>query len=145
MKTIKTAAFRDVLVVILFSTVIALIACGSSPPKPDAAMIKAQAAVTQAQNADTRQYAAVDLNNATTKLQAAQDAETKGNYKQAKYLAEEAQVDAQLAMAKAQAAKAEEAATQIRQGNKVLQNQVNQPSNLPPSQGRHTQSQGELP
>lgn len=142
---IKTAVSRGVLTVVLFSAVIALTACGSSPPKPDAVMIKAQTAVVQAQNANTRQYAAVDLNNAMTKLQAAQDAEAKGNYKQAKSLAEEAEVDAQLAMAKAQSAKAEEAATQIQQSNKALQNQVNQPSNPPPRQTRHTQFRGELP
>lgn len=117
--------------VILLTALIGLGAC-SSPPKPTTAMTKARAAAAQAQNADTRQYAAVDLNKAMTKYQAAKDAEAKGNYKQAKYLAEEAQVDAQLAMAKAQAAKAQAAETQVQKGNEALQNQLNQPTNPPP-------------
>lgn len=109
--------------ILLIAFIGGLGAC-SVQPKPNTAMIHAQSTVAQAQNADTRQYAAVDLNNAVTKLQAATDANTKGKYEQADKLAEEAQVDAQLAMAKAQAAKAREAAMQVRKSNEALQDQV---------------------
>jgi len=115
--------------VLLVALVLGLGACSSMPPQPNTAMIKAQSAVAQAQNADTRQYAAMDLNSAVTKLQAATDANSKRDYKQANYLAEEAQVDAQLAMAKAQAAKSEEAAAQLRKSNQALRSQINQPIN----------------
>lgn len=114
---------------VLAALLLGLSACSSVPPQPNTAMIKAQSAVAQAQNADTRQYAAMDLNSAVTKLQAATDANAKRDYKRANYLAEEAQVDAQLAMAKAQAAKSEEAATQLRKSNQALQNQIRQPIN----------------
>lgn len=106
-------------------------ACSSQGPKPDDAMVRAKTAVDQATTAGSAQYAAVDLNKAQTELQTANDAETKGDYKHARYLAEDAEVDAGLALAKTQAAKAGEAAKQVQQGNQALQKQVNQPSNPP--------------
>ena len=130
MKNLSMAG-RGQFVFILLASTIALGACSSQGPKPDDALVKAKAAVDQAQNADTRQYAAVDLNNAVTKLQAANDASVKQQYKQAGYLAEESQVDAELALAKTQAAKAKESDKQVQKGNQALSNQVNQPSNPP--------------
>lgn len=124
----KSNTSRTLTGAILLTAIIGgLTACSSLPPQPNTAMIQAQSAVAQAQNADTRQYAAMDLNNAVMKLQAANDANAKRDYKQANDLAEEAQVDAQLAMAKTQAAKAQEAEAQVRKGNEALQDQVQQP------------------
>lgn len=110
---------------------VALAACSSAVPKPDDAMVRAKTAVDQATTAGSTQYAAMDMNNAQTKLQSANDAETKGDYKQARYLAEDAEADAELALAKTQAAKAAEAARQVQQGNQALQDQVNTPNNPP--------------
>ena len=110
---------------------LALVACSSAAPKPDDAMVRAKTAVDQATTAGSAQYAAMDMNNAQTKLQSANEAETKGDYKQARYMAEDAEADAELALAKTQAAKAAEAAKQVRQGNQALQDQVNTPNNPP--------------
>ena len=108
-----------------------LAACSSSTPKSDDALVRAKTAVDQATTAGSAQYAAVDMNDAQTKLQSANDAETKGDYKQARYMAEDAQADAELALAKTQAAKAAESAKQVQQGNQALQDQVNTPNNPP--------------
>ena len=113
------------------AAVAALSACSSQGPKPDDALVRAKSAVDQAATAGSAQYAAVELNNAVIKLQGANEAETKGNYKQSRSLAEESQADAELALAKTQAAKADEGAKQVQKGNQALQNQVNQPSNPP--------------
>lgn len=124
----KSNISRTLTRAILLTALIGILgACSSMPPQPNTAMIKAQSAVAQAQNADTRQYAAMDLNNAVTKLQAATDANTKRDYKQASDLAAEAEVDAELAMAKAQAAKSQEAEAQVRKGNQALKDQIQQP------------------
>jgi hypothetical protein len=110
---------------------LALAACSSATPKPDDAMVRAKTAVDQAATAGSAQYAAMDMNSAQSKLQTANDAETKGDYKQARYMAEDAEADAELALAKTQAAKAAEAAKQVRQGDQALQDQVNAPNNPP--------------
>jgi uncharacterized protein YcfL len=111
--------------------VMMLAGCSSAEPKPDDAMVRAKTAVDQATTAGSAQYAAMDLNNAQTKLQTANQAEVKGDYKQARYMAEDAEADAGLALAKTQAAKAAESAKQVQQGNQVLQDQVNTPNNPP--------------
>jgi hypothetical protein len=121
------APFAALVVLAVFS----LNACSSQEPKPDDAMVRAKTAVDQAVTGGSAQYAAVDLNNAQTELQGASGAQTKGDYKQARYLAEDAEADAGLALAKTQAAKAAEAAKQVQQGTQALQKQVNQPNNPP--------------
>jgi hypothetical protein len=108
-----------------------LSACSAAAPRPDDAMVRAKSAVDQATTAGSAQYAAVDLNDAQAKLQSANEAETRGDYKQARYMAEESQTDAELALAKTQAAKAAESAKQVQQGNQALQDQMNTPNNPP--------------
>lgn len=119
------------IVAVTFLAAIALSGCGSPEPRPDNALVRAKTAVDQATTAGSRQYAAVDLNDAESKLQAANVAENRGHYKQARYLAEDSQVDAELASAKTQAGKAEDAANQLQRGNQALQDEVNRPNNLP--------------
>src|SRR5579863_5984163 len=113
-----------VILLVLFS----LGGCASQEPRPDAALVRAKTAVDQATTAGSAQYAAMDLNNADAQLQMANDASSKGDYKQARYMAEDAESTAGLALAKTQAAKASEAAKQVQQGNQALQNQVSQPN-----------------
>lgn len=130
MQTRSIKSNSAVVALVLFSA-FSLGGCSSQEPKPDDAMVRAKTAVDQAATAGSAQYAAVDLNKAQTELQAANDAQTKGDYKQARYQAEDAQADAGLALAKTQAAKAAEAVKQVQQGTQALQKQVNQPNNPP--------------
>lgn len=120
----------SVAAVTLFAAIL-LNGCAGTAPRPNDAMVRAKTAVDQATTAGAPQYAAVDLNTAQTKLQSANQEESLGHNKQARYLAEESQVDAELALAKTQDAKAQEAAKQVRNSNQALQNQVNQPNNPP--------------
>ena len=128
---IKSVIYGTSVPVAVLLAAFALNGCSSPAPRPDNALVRAKTAVDQATTAGSGQYAAVDLSTAGSKLQSANAEESKGNYKQARYLAEESQVDAELALAKTQDAKAQEAAKQVRQGNEALQNQVDQPTNPP--------------
>jgi len=128
---IKSVLSGTSVAVVMLLTGIAINGCTSAAPRPDDALVRAKTAVDQATTAGSGQYAPVDLNSAGSKLQSANEEEAKGNYKQAKYLAEESQVDAELALAKTQDAKAQEAADQVRKGNQALQDQVDQPNNPP--------------
>lgn len=119
------------IVAIMLIAMFAVGGCSSSEPRPDNALVRAKAAIDQAVTAGSGQYAAADLNTANTKLQAAIKYDGQGDYKQARYLAEEAQVDAELALSRTQSAKAAEAARQVQQGNQALQNQIDQPTNPP--------------
>lgn len=113
------------------SVVLLLGACSGQPPKADDSLVRAKTAIDQATLAGAGQYAPVDLNDARSQLQAADAAQARGDYKQARYQAEDAETDAQLALARTQAGKSAEAARQVQQGNQALQNQVNTPSNPP--------------
>jgi len=114
------------------SAVLLLSACSSQPPQADASLVRAKTAIDQATLAGAGQYAPTDLNDAQSQLQGAVAAQARGDYKQARYQAEDAEVDAQLALARTQAGKSAEAARQVQQGNRALQTQVNQTSNPPP-------------
>lgn len=115
----------------LLSAILLLSACSAQPPKADDSLVRAQTAIDQATLAGAAQYAPMDLNNARSQLQAADADQASGNYKQARYQAEDAEADAQLALARTQSGKSSEAAKQVQQGNQALQNQVNTPSNPP--------------
>ncbi len=105
--------------------------CMNSEQKPDSILTQAGTVVDQADRAGTRTYAAFDLNNAHSKLKKAKEEMKKGDYKKARYLAEEAKVDAELAIAKTQTAKTKEAETQLKQSMQSLQNEIDTTGNTP--------------
>lgn len=86
----------------------ALLAGCSSPPKaPDQALQAAELAIASAEQARVADYASPELGEARDKLTAARAAVAKEEMVSAARLAEQARVDAELAMAKAEAAKAQ--------------------------------------
>ena len=113
------------------TAVLLLGACSGQPPKADDSLVRAKTAIDQATLAGAGQYAPTDLNDAQSQLQAADAAQARGDYKQARYQAEDAESDAQLALARTQAGKSAEAARQVQQGNQALQTQMT-PANNPP-------------
>ena len=105
--------------------------CMNSEQKPDSALSQAGTVVDQADRAGTRTYAAFDLNNAHSKLKKAKEEMKNGDYKEARYLAKEAKVDAELAIAKTQTAKTKESETQLKQSMQSLQNEIDTTGNTP--------------
>jgi hypothetical protein len=85
---------------------LAISACASAPTPPDRALQAAESAITNAERARVAEYASTELREARQKLAAAQAAVRNEDMVKAGYLAEEAQVHADLATARAEELKA---------------------------------------
>lgn len=86
--------------------VLLMTACAAAPVPPTNELLAAQAAIESAEQARVADYASPELGEARNKLSAANAAVQLEEMTLAQRLAEESQVDAQLALAKSQAAKA---------------------------------------
>jgi hypothetical protein len=100
-----------------------LTACGSGEP-PRAELGAADAAIQAAQRSGAAERAPVELNNARVKYDAANVAVRDEEYDRAARLAREAEIDAQLAAAKAQAEASRTAARQVHEGTITLQRET---------------------
>lgn len=100
-----------------------LAACASTPP-PTELMAVSASAVTDAVAAGGPDAAPVEMRSAREKLDRAKVAMTDKKYDLAKSLAQEAQVDAQLAAAKAHSAKASKAADAVREDSRILREEL---------------------
>ena len=87
-------------------------------------MLSAQAAITSAANAGAAEIAPTELRSARDKLAQAQVALADDKLKAAHCFALEAQVDANLAEAKARSLKAQKAAEALEEGNRVLREEL---------------------
>ena len=85
----------------------------------------AKTAVADAVSAGAPDLAPVEFKSAQENLDAAEKASSASNYKNAIRLGENAQLNAQLAGAKARAAKAQQAADALRDSNRTLQDEMN--------------------
>ena len=101
---------------------LALASCESGP-RPVAELSRAHTLVEQAEQAGAQQFAAADLGSARTKLQQADQKDT--NAELALRLAQEASVDAQVAVARARVGKAEQAVTEINASLESLRRETN--------------------
>lgn len=91
---------------ILVMVLAALVGCASAPEPPIASLTKASDAIASAERSDASQYAGADMDEARQKLMQAQDASDAERMVDAKHLAEQARVVAELAMVRTAAAKA---------------------------------------
>lgn len=98
-------------------------ACASMPP-PVAEMAVSAAAVGRAAGAGANEAAPLDMNSAREKMVRADKAMADKNYELALTLAQEAQVDARLAEAKANAARASKAADAVQAQNQALREEL---------------------
>lgn len=101
-----------------------LAACAGMPP-PTEQLAVSTAAVASATTAGAPELAAGDLRTARDKLDRANAAVAADHNERALVLASEAQVDARLAEVKARSAKAQKAAAEVREGNRVLTEEMN--------------------
>lgn len=97
--------------------------CASIPP-PTEQLAVSKAAVNSASSAGGNEYAPIPLRAAMQKMDAAERAMTQEDYLLARQLAEQAQVDAQLAAATARSAKAQKAALELQESNRVLREEI---------------------
>lgn len=126
-------SFQMTRIGVTVAAVFLIAGCSSTPAVPDIStgpapieqMAISRAAVKTANSAGSNEFAPVLLKSAMDKMNGAERAMGAMNYILARQLAEQAQVDAQLAAATANAAKAQKAADALREDNRVLRNEIN--------------------
>jgi hypothetical protein len=106
----------------------ALVAGCASVPAPNEQMAVSKAAVAQAVGAGASEFAAPELRSAQDKMDGANKAMSAEKYESARWLAEQAQVDAELAVSKTRAAKAQNAAYAVQEDGRVLKDELNRKS-----------------
>jgi len=98
--------------------------CASAPVPPTADLQAAEQAIASAERARVADYASVELSEARDKLSAARLAVQEEKMVQAQRLAQQARVDAELAYAKAEVAKARVVNEQMQKGTDTLKQEM---------------------
>lgn len=128
MKTINRVGFAQVTHKIIASliAVIFVAGCANTPATPESVkqMAVSKTALNNAISAGGNEFAPLQTKSAMEKMNGAERAMEKKNYVLAQRLAEQAQADATLAEATAHAAKAQQAADEVRESNRVLRNEM---------------------
>ena len=106
---------------------LALAGC-ASVPAPTEQMAVSKSAIANAASAGGGEYASIEMRSAQDKMDRANAALAKEDFESARWLAEEAQVDARLAEKKAQSAKARKAALVMNEDLRVLREEINRKS-----------------
>jgi Domain of unknown function (DUF4398) len=104
--------------------------CASGPDIADTGIARAEATIENAAGTGAAEFASTELDTAREKLVQAKLAAEQGDEALAARLAEEAEIDAQVAMARAEHAEAEEAVREVRQGTETLRREL-QMNNTP--------------
>lgn len=123
---LKAFQIRNVGVAV--SAAIFIAGCASNPG-PIEQMAISRAAVSSASSAGGNEFAPIQLKSAMDKMKGAEGAMANKDYVLARNLAEEAQVDANLAAAAARSAKAQNAADVVQEGNRVLRKEIDRKTN----------------
>lgn len=100
----------------------------ASVPAPTEQLAVSRAAVANAVSAGAPEFAAPDISSAQDKLARATVAMAAEQYDTARLLAEQSQVEAELAAAKARSAKALKAAHAVEEDSRVLREELNRKS-----------------
>jgi len=130
---VRRGAARYLLPVLASSLSLALLACASSTPPPTAQVAVSTAAVANAAGAGATELAPVEMKMARDKLDRANLAMTAKDYDTALSLAQEAQVDAGVAQAKAQSVKARKAAETVREDSRALSEEMERKKTATPA------------
>lgn len=110
-------------IVVSVAAVVLIAGCASTPA-PTEQMAVSRAAVSNASSAGASEFAPLQLRSATEKMNAAERAMTEKDYARARQLAEQAQIDAQLAAATARSAKAKKAADALQEDSRILRQEL---------------------
>lgn len=105
------------------ASLLALAACASTPPPTDA-LTGAENAIKRAEEARVADYASPELKSAREKLTAARDAVTRDDMQLAERLAGQARLDAEVATAKAEAAKAQANIEEMKKANAAIEQEA---------------------
>lgn len=109
----------------LTALTLSLMACATKIPAPTQEVALSRAAIEAATRAGAAELAPAELNIAQQKQVMAETAMTQEQYDRALLLSNEVQVDARLAEAKARSNRANKAAGELREGGRVLRQEIN--------------------
>ena len=99
--------------------------CATEGVKPTDELTKAHTVVEQAdKGGNAQRYAAADLQRAHDELSDADRADGQRKYSEARYFAQRAEVDADVAVARGNAGEQQKAAADVAQGNSTLQQET---------------------
>ena len=99
--------------------------CATEGPKPTDELTKAHTVIEQADKGGTAQrYAAADLQRAHDELADADRLSGQRKYDEARAIAQRAEVDADVAVARGNAMEQQKAAADVTQGNNTLQQEI---------------------
>lgn len=111
---------------------VAAVGC-SSGPRPIADLAGAHTLVSQAEQSGAQQYASLNLEAARRELRQADQDAASDKPVPATRLAQEASVDAELALARTRSVKAEQALREVDSGTATLRSESERQSNAPPA------------
>ncbi|HXI38109.1 MAG TPA: DUF4398 domain-containing protein [Burkholderiales bacterium] len=108
---------------VIFAIVVAALmaACANAPTEQ---LAVSKAAVANAVDTGAPEFAPVEMRSAQEKMDRANQAMAAKKYDQAQWMAQQAQVDAQLAVTKTRAAKAEKASSAVQDDSRVLREEM---------------------
>lgn len=129
---LKSSQMRKIGVTV--AAAIFMAGCSSTPSTsafsaPIEQMAVSRAALKNASSTGGNEFAPVQFKSAMEKMEAAERAMGEKNYARARLLAEEVQVDAELAAAAARSAKTQKAADAVQEDNRVLRQEINRKTN----------------
>lgn len=116
-------SFQLPLLSVLMISGIFMSGCASTPP-PLELIAVSKAAVNEANNAGANELAPIQYKSAVDKMNAADLAMAQKEFPLAQQLAEQAQVDAKLAVAMARSAKAKKAADAVQEDSRILTQEI---------------------
>lgn len=112
--------YRIVLASLLF---VLVSACASTKPPTDQ-VARSEAAINQAEQVGARNYAPLEIREARKKLEQAKELIEQKNYARASRLADQAEVDAELAETKTLSEKAQKAVRELGESIKILKEEI---------------------
>lgn len=131
MNTSSRAPPRLHIATCLTGALLLVASCASTPPAPTETLHAAEQAITSAEGADAGRYAAAELAEARTKLASANEAVKEEKMLIAERLGEQSRVEAELAAARSEAAKAATVNEEMKRGNDALVEETQRNSGAP--------------
>jgi hypothetical protein len=124
----RIAAFAALAALLAVST---LAGCAGGAPRPEEQLARADASVAQAEQAGARQYSGAEFDMARDKAREARRLADKGDNAPARVLAEQAELDAELASAQSRAKASQKAAAEVQAGTQTLREETTRPAPAP--------------
>lgn len=120
----KYSPRKRLMIIASLSVVFLAVGCAATPLAPTDAIQAAEIAISRAEQARVTENAVSDLKNARDKLASAREAVVAKNMVEARRLAEQSRVDADVATAKTEATKARAVNNDMQRGNDALQQEI---------------------